>query len=118
MSIKTPTSFIREKPGIYWVLAEYESKSSPGKLYEVRTSQRDGKTYCTCRGWVAELNKQRWKKVKGGEACCCHIKEYRKQKPTETIVVMDFDSFVAVKRGISLVMKDVTLKEDVSVRRP
>jgi len=116
MSIKTPSSFIREKAGIYWVLAEYPSKSSPGKMYEVRTSQRDGKTYCSCRGWVAALNKQRWTKVKG-DAECCHIKAYKKQKPTETIVIMDFDAFVSVKRGIPLSTKSVTLKDDVSVRR-
>jgi len=112
-----PPSFIREKPGVYWVLAEYPSKSTPGKMYEVRTSRRSGKTYCPCRGWVAQLNKQRWSRAPGGEACCCHIKDYKRRKPAEPIVIMDFDSFVAVKRGIPLsVSKDVPT--DVTVRRP
>jgi hypothetical protein len=110
-----PSSFIREKPGIYWVLAEYPSKSSPGKMYEVRTSQRDGKTYCTCRGWVAALNKNRWTKTKG-PACCCHINAYKKNKPEEPLVIMDFEDFVAVKRGITIIT-NASVGSDVKVRR-
>lgn len=109
-----PKNFLREKPGIYWVLAEYESKSEPGKMYEVRTSQRDGKTYCTCRGWVMALNKT---KVNGGEAECCHIKDFRSSgKATEPIVIMDFESFAAVKRGIPL-NAGGKVGNDVRVRR-
>ena len=114
--INKPANFIREREGYYWVLAEYESKSSPGKMYEVRTSKRDGKTYCTCRGWVAALNRQRFGGVKG-EAVCCHIEEYRRSgKATEPIIIMDFEDFVHVKRGIALgVSKEIPT--DVKVRR-
>jgi predicted nucleic acid-binding Zn finger protein len=109
-----PAKFIRQREGFYWVLAEYESKSEPGKIYEVRTSMRDGKTYCTCRGWVCSLNKS---KVTGGEALCKHIMLFRAAEPAEPIIIMDFESFAAVRRGIPLNIKSGKVGNEVKVRR-
>ena len=44
------------------ILAEYPSKSSAGKVYEIREGN-DGVTYCSC--W-------QWKKNKN----CSHLKDY------------------------------------------
>jgi len=99
--IKAPKTFLRDtkKDGstaVYWVLAEYGSKSNPSApKHEVRTSKQDGKTYCTCRGWIVALN--------AGHGLCTHIKQYRSNREVEPIVIMDFESFAAVKRGISII---------------
>ena len=111
-----PTNFIRERAGYYWVLAEYESRSSPGKFYEVRTSQRDGKTYCTCKGWVGALNKLRRIGSKA-DVMCCHIELFREQRPAETIAVMNFEDFVHVKRGIVLGDTIIINPNTATVRR-
>jgi hypothetical protein len=109
--IKAPTKFLRDTkkdgtPAVYWVLAENESGSSPGKIHEVRTSKRDGKTYCTCRGWIVALN--------AGHSVCCHIRDYKLAAKTE-LVVMNKEDFAAFKRGISLI--DAELGEDTNVVR-
>lgn len=111
-----PTNFIREREGYYWVLAEYESWSEPGKFYEVRTSQRDGKTYCTCRGWIGALNKLRRIGSKG-EAVCCHIELFREQRPAEPIIAMNFEDFVHVKRGIALGNTIIINPQTATIRR-
>ena len=50
------------------VLATFESKSSPGKFYEVRIGN-DGETYCTCRGWIHS---------KATPKTCTHIEEWKR----------------------------------------
>ena len=114
MAIQAPKTFLRDtkKDGstaVYWVLAEYLSKSSPNKpAYEVRTSKQDGKTYCTCRGWIVALN--------AGHSLCTHIKQYKQGKTAEPIVLMDFEAFASVKRGLVLT-DDATVANNVKVRR-
>lgn len=101
-----PKTFVSEKPGIYWVLKTYKSKSDPGKKpYEVRTSQRDGKTYCTCRGWIVALN--------AGHSVCCHIRDY---KTTAEVVVMNKEDFESFRRGINLLDTDLPI-DDAPIRR-
>jgi hypothetical protein len=110
-----PTQFIREREGYYWVLAEFESESAPGKFHEVRTSQRDGVTYCTCRGWVAALQHKR-KTGQKGDAICKHISEFKIRKPAEPIVIMNFEQFAAAKR-VGLTEKVKAMSDEVKVRR-
>ena len=112
---RKPDSFLREKTGIYWVLEEYLSKSNPNKPpYEVRTSQQDGKTYCTCRGWIVKLNQS---KETGGRPECTHIKQFRKVKREVTIEVMNFEEFAAVKRGIPIITETASVDTTTRVRR-
>ena len=113
--IKAPTKFLRDtkldgSPAVYWVLAEYGSKSNPSApKHEVRTSKQDGKTYCTCRGWVVALN--------AGHSICTHIRQYQSGKEAEPIVVMDFESYAVVRRGISIIDDTKAVKKDAKVRR-
>jgi hypothetical protein len=102
-----PKATIRETEN-YWVLAEEESSSSPGTFHEVRTSKRDGKTYCTCKGWVFGARK--------GNGICKHIRAFKMRAPAEPLVIMNFEEFVAVKRGIQLI-SDGAVKANASVRR-
>jgi hypothetical protein len=101
----------------YFIVDQYPSSSSPGKIHEVRTSKRDGKTYCSCRGWIVKLNQQ---KAGGGPAICTHIAQYMsKQKTTAKpveVIVMDFESFASVKRGIAIT-SDAKVASNVKVRR-
>lgn len=100
------------------VLAKYESESSPGKYYQVRTADSDGCTYCTCRGWVQALQVAH-RRGRGEEAICWHITDYR-QRPeakAKPIVIMDFESFTKVKRGIPLKLNNKTVDETIHVRR-
>lgn len=104
----SPKKFLRETSN-FWVLAEYKSKSNPSaKAYEVRTSKNDGKTYCTCRGWIVALN--------AGHSICTHIRQYKAGKEVEPIVVMDFESYTKVKRGLQLIT-DADVSADTKVRR-
>ena len=103
----TPDKFVRETEH-YWVLAEEESESRPGKFYEIRTSKRDGKTYCNCPSWIFKARK--------GDGICKHIANYKRHQPEAPVVVYKFDEFVAVKRGIAL-MQGGAVKTDVKVRR-
>jgi len=111
----TPKKFLRDtdkngKLAVYWVLAEYGSKSNPSaKPHEVRTSKQDGKTYCTCRGWVVALN--------AGHSICTHIRQFKLGKENEPIVLMDFESFTKVKRGLSLITDDSSVEQVNKVRR-
>jgi hypothetical protein len=111
-----PASFIREREGYYWVLAEYESSSEPGKMYEVRTSQRDGKTYCTCKGWVCALNRIR-KTGGSGEALCRHLLDFKATRPEEPLVVMDFNDFAVARRHLVIVRPHMALPDDIQTRR-
>lgn len=111
---RKPASFLKETDR-FWVLAEYMSKSNPGKdPYHVRTSKTDGKTYCTCRGWIVKLNQS---KETGGRPECTHIKQYRKAKKDVVIEVMNFEDFTAVKRGIAIVTDTASVSKSTSVRR-
>ena len=104
-----PKKFMRETDN-YWVLAEYKSKSNPSaKAYEMRTSKNDGKTYCTCRGWIVALN--------AGHSICTHIRQFKAGKEAEPIVVYDFESFAKVKRGLSLITDDSSVNPTNKVRR-
>ena len=97
-----PNSFIREKPGVYWVLAEYKPskppKKNPDQMWEVRTSQRDEKTYCTCPDWPRRLHRG------DGEAVCKHIARFRQEQPTRKIVIMDKEGFLMVQRSSALIL--------------
>jgi hypothetical protein len=95
-----PSKFLRETEH-YWVLEEYQSKSEPGKIYEVRISKRDEKTYCTCRGWIVKLNQS---KRTGLEAVCKHITIFRSTNKAEKIVVYTLDEFNSVKRSCPMLM--------------
>lgn len=62
----------------YLVLANYDSESS-NAVYEVRRGG-DGVLYCTCRGWVSNLNAQR--RARSPEpARCKHTKDYVAKYP-------------------------------------
>lgn len=50
------------------ILAEYESASRPGVVYQVRIGS-DEKTYCSCPNWV-------FKQRKGG-GDCKHMADWR-----------------------------------------
>ena len=108
---RKPEAFVRESEN-YWILQEYESKSS-SSIHEVRTSKNDGKTYCTCRGWIVKLNQS---KETGGRPECTHIKQFRKNKKAVAIEVMNFEDFANVKRGIQLI-DDAKVGGNVKVRR-
>lgn len=109
--MRCPEAFVKET-GNYWVLETYSSKSSD-KTHEVRTSKNDGKTYCTCRGWIVKLNQS---KATGGRPECTHIEQYRSVKKDVVIEVMNFEDFAAVKRGIQLI-DDGDVQSSVRVRR-
>jgi hypothetical protein len=91
--MKTPSKFISETYN-FWVLAVVPSSSRPDKSYEIRTSKNDGKTYCTCPGWIFKARK--------GDGLCKHLLAQKKAKPAEELVVYKWEEFVAVKRGIVL----------------
>jgi len=104
-----PNKFIRQTEN-YWVLAEMESSSSPGKVYEVRTSKNDSKTYCNCPGWIFKARK--------GDGICKHIAKYQKEKPVEEVIVIyKLDEFLSVKRNIVLNLELGPTGINVSVRR-
>ena len=76
----------------YEVLAVVKSKSNPDKTYEIRRSHQDGKTYCTCLGWIF--------KARNGDGICKHIKEYMAAKPETPIVVMTHIDYENFKRAL------------------
>jgi len=96
------------------VLAKNESNSSPGKFHEVRTADSDGVTYCTCRGWIQAINKVRHT---GAEAICTHIRAYRSAPAAQPIVIMNFEQFALVKRGIHINVSKKTVSGDLRVKR-
>ena len=49
------------------ILGYNSSKSSPGKVYELRLSRRDGTVYCTCPGWIFS---------KTSPKMCKHLRTY------------------------------------------
>jgi hypothetical protein len=104
-----------ERLGI--VLDEFESESAPGTFHQIRTSDADGRTYCTCQGWVGALNRMRKLGLKG-EARCKHIEDYRRRPDARPMVIHDFDSFASVRRGIHIKLTKKTLANEVVVQRP
>jgi hypothetical protein len=105
MSITPPASFIRDTPN-YWVLEEAPSKSSPGKFHEVRMSKNDGKTYCTCLGWIFKARK--------GDGICKHIAAYMKKG--YEVVVYKIEEFIAVHRA-QPVLDEGAVKKKVNIHR-
>lgn len=108
--------YIREEPA-YYVLAENPSKSSPGKVHEVRKSKADKKVYCTCRGWVVKLNQAR--AAGKGEAICVHLSNFKKKRaPTaEPVVMMDAQSYELLQRNLVLITNVKSDDGGVNVRR-
>lgn len=105
----SPKKFLRES-GNYWVLAEYGSKSNPtAKPHEVRTSKNDGKTYCTCLGWIHKARK--------GDGVCKHIAAFKSKEPAEAVTVYSFDEFVKVKRALAIVTDTAPVVAETKVRR-
>lgn len=83
-------------PEYYEVLARVKSTSNPDKTYEIRKSNRDGKTYCTCPGWIHKA-----RKTEGG--MCKHLAKYIYEQAKEgvTVVAMKFSDFVRNKIDLS-----------------
>jgi len=102
-----PSKFIRETDAFY-VLADMPSESNPAKSYELRTSKRDGKTYCVCPAWIHKARK--------GDGICKHIAAFNRTVPVP-VVVYNFDEFVKVKRGIHLICDTKSVESEVKVRR-
>ena len=75
----------------YEVLLVVQSKSNPDKVYEIRKSHQDGKTYCTCPGWIFKARK--------GDGICKHIAEYKLRNPNLQVVVMALADFLDIKRA-------------------
>ena len=50
---------------IYTLVATFESRSKPGRFYEVKRDQYD-ELSCNCPGWVFKAN---------GERTCRHVEE-------------------------------------------
>jgi len=102
----------------YDVLDTVESSSSPGTFYEIRTSHRDGKTYCTCPGWIHKARKS--------DGICKHIAAYmqRMKRVAKTVaevpklVIYKLDEFLAVKRNDNLIDVESTgMKKKLHVNR-
>ena len=92
----------------YEVLKQVESSSRPGKFYEIRKSHQDGKTYCTCPGWIFKARK--------GDGICKHIHEYMQEDNHVEVVVYKLEEFLAVQRG-GLILDDVKVKSNVKPDR-
>lgn len=102
-----PDKFVRETEN-YYVLADMPSESNPAKSYELRTSKRDGKTYCVCPAWIHKARKS--------DGICKHIASFNKTVSVP-VVVYNFDEFVKVKRGLFITDDTKAVKTDVKVRR-
>jgi hypothetical protein len=76
----------------YEVLEVVRSKSNPDKTYEIRKSHQDGKTYCTCPGWIFKA-----RKTEGG--MCKHLLAYvgHATKKGVKVVVMTAKEFLRGK---------------------
>lgn len=66
------------RSGGYVVLCTYPSSSSSA-IYEVRRGG-DGVLYCTCRGWVSNLNAQK-RQGNREPAQCKHTRDYASRYP-------------------------------------
>lgn len=114
-----PKKFLRETDH-YWVLGEEPSDSSDD-VYEIRTSKRDGRTYCSHSTWYQTL--QPWWVAKGHKlGVCKHMERFfsrQKALPpeeVEEIVTYDLDSWAVAKR--SMVTEKTGKLGAVKVRRP
>ena len=76
----------------YDVLETVESSSRPGEFYEIRKSHRDGKTYCTCKGWIFKARK--------GDGICKHIADYIRRGAQ--VIVYKYEEFMELRRGEKL----------------
>lgn len=94
--------------GNYWVLARVPSSSS-AEVYELRTSKNDGKTYCTCKGWIFKARK--------GDGICKHIAGFKREQPAEQVIVYSFDEFIKVKRAITIIDDMPDVSKQINVRR-
>ena len=91
----------------YEVLIVVKSESNPDKTYEIRKSHQDGKTYCTCPGWIFKARK--------GDGICKHIKAYQASNPTTKVVIMTHEDFENFRRALpTLAIKKV---RDTDVKR-
>ena len=92
----------------YEVLEVVKSESNPDKEYEIRKSHQDGKTYCTCPGWIFKARK--------GDGICKHIRAYMDKG--FKVVVMKLEEFLEVRRGGKLSTGKATkLADDFDVKR-
>jgi len=110
MSIPTPASFVDKKDGVYWVLGYEPSDSNPDVQYEIRTSMRNGKTYCNC----TSCNMSYHKAGGDGTAKCKHLLRFTKRNPTVKIELMDLEGYLSVRRAVVVVDTiDVSTKNKV-----
>ena len=109
--VNPPANFVNVKPGVYWILGYEPSDKDPDKRYEIRTSMRDGKTYCNCTACSMSYHRN------DGPAKCKHLDRFRARNPNVPIILMDLEGFVAVKRATALVMEETKLGAKVKVER-
>lgn len=76
----------------YTVLIVVKSDSRPDVTYEIRQSHQDGKTYCTCPGWIFKARK--------GDGLCKHIKAYMANNAATPIIVMTHIDYENFKRAL------------------
>ena len=92
----------------YTVLAVVQSKSNPDKTYEIRLSNQDGTTYCTCMSCIMSFHKN------DGKADCKHLREYIKNNPNTKVIVMDQKCYEEFKRAVPILavkrIKDTDVK--------
>lgn len=101
----------------YEVLKVVNSSSNPNVTYEIRKSHQDGKTYCTCKGWIFKARK--------GDGICKHIAAYKAELAaagrTEEVVVYTLEEFqqaMKVSRANTIVDESDNLKKNIRVKRP
>ena len=114
-----PKKFLRETDH-YWVIGEEPSDSSDD-VYEIRTSKRDGRTYCSCPFWYRTLQ-PRWS---GAQGICKHLRRFMDKQATKTlaypdeveqVTVYDLDSWAVAKR--TMTTEKAGKLGAVKVRRP
>jgi hypothetical protein len=115
-----PKKFLRETDH-YWVIGEEPSDSSD-EVYEIRTSKRDGRTYCSHPTWYQTLHDW-WVKKGHKRGVCKHMDRFfAKQahlveEEKEEVVLYDLESWAVARRAI-VTDKAGKLKDEVKVRRP
>ena len=92
----------------YTVLAVVRSKSRPDKTYEIRFSNQDQTTYCTCMACIMSFNRG------DGKAKCKHLTEYIQANPTRKVIVMDNKGWGKLRAGLDLSKTTVV---DVDIHR-
>jgi hypothetical protein len=121
--IQAPKKFIRETDH-YWVIGEEPSDSSD-EVYEIRTSKRDGRTYCSHSTWYQTLHDW-WVRKGHKRGVCKHMDRFfaKQTKLVKEAVVeaaevllYDLETWAVAKRAI-VTDKAGKLKDEVKVRRP